>query len=135
MTTCQDSGEEIPESHSYFAEINRGSLLYPDSITANMIVYSYIVITKLLELPTFRNATCQRNLATKLTIIALVDDDALFPSDLCDNGHSTEKIKKMLVYASTNAILQNYCAKESNIVESNKKNKSLGTKRKMQTLD
>lgn len=133
MVTCQDSGEEIPESHGYIAGINRGSLLYPASITANMVMYNYIVINKLLNLPAFRHHTSQRNLATEMTIIALGDDDALFPSDFCDNGHNTGKVEKMIVYASTNAILNNYCAKENNIVACNKKNK--GTKRKLQTLE
>lgn len=92
MITCVNSSEDVLENHSYIAGINRGSLIYPDSVTANMVMYTYIVIQKLVQLPAFRNAVSQRNVATQLTLTALTDADLLFASDMCDNGHSTEKI-------------------------------------------
>lgn len=134
MITCVNSGEDVLENHSYIAGINRGSLIYPDSVTANMVMYNYIVIQKLVQLPAFRNAVSQRNVATQLTLSALTDADLLFASDMCDNGHSTEKIEYMVVYSSTNAILNNYCNKVNNITTTNRLNKNVGTKRKLQTL-
>ena len=38
--------EEIPEINSYFQGINRGCLLYPNDITANFVLYNYVVVDK-----------------------------------------------------------------------------------------
>ena len=65
------------------------------------------------------------------TINALTDDDALIPSDYCDGGHATKKDEKMLVWASTNALLNNYCAREYNLIAASK---CSGKKRKLHTL-
>ena len=94
MITCSDTGEEIPESHSYTDRISRWSLLHPASITASIIMYNYIVINKLLELPVFCNATNQGTLAKEMTLIALADDDAFFPQESCDSDHNTERTEK-----------------------------------------
>ena len=46
-------------------------------------------------------------------------------------SHSIEKIEKLLVWASTNSLLNNYCAKENDLLN---ENKNQGKKRKIQTL-
>ena len=41
--------EEVPEINSYFQEIYRGSLLYPNDTTINFVLYNYVVIDKLIK--------------------------------------------------------------------------------------
>ena len=43
----------LPDINSYFQGINRGSLLYPNDVTTNLVLYNYIVINKLVKNPSF----------------------------------------------------------------------------------
>ena len=54
--------------------------------------------------------------------------------DYCGNGHSLEKIKHMIVWASTNSFLNNFCHRENDSLDINKCNASSSKKRKLQTL-
>ena len=45
-----------------------------------------------------------------------------FNIDTCDEGHSIEKIQRMFVWSSTNALLNNFCSKENDI-KNNKRSK------------
>ena len=38
----------LPDINSYFQVINRGSLLYPNCVTTNLVLYNYIVINRLV---------------------------------------------------------------------------------------
>lgn len=130
IVTCTDLADTLPENHSYIQGLSRGSLLYPDDITTNIVMYNYIIINKLAKNPLFIHSMNQRNLATELTLNALAEDDALFHSDVCGGGHSTEKVEKMIIWASTNALLNNFCARENNSIVANKdvqKNRKLKT--------
>lgn len=131
IITCTDSVENIPDNHIYIKGISRGSLLYPDDIVVNTILYNYIVINKLTQHPEFLKSANQRNVATQISMDVLVDADIFFQNDCCDAAHSTQKIIKMLVWASSNALLNNYCTKENDAINQNKKS---GKKRKLQTL-
>lgn len=83
--------------------------------------------------PHFDKLTNQRIAATTITLNILADDDALFPVDLCESGHHTEELEKKNVWASTNALLNNYCSKENNCLAANKMRNS-DKKRKLETL-
>ena len=43
----------LPDINSYFQGINRGSLLYPNDVTTNLVLYNYIIINKLVKNPSF----------------------------------------------------------------------------------
>ena len=47
------TGSEIPEINCYFQEINRGSLLQPNDITANVILHNHVVSLKLTKNDSF----------------------------------------------------------------------------------
>ena len=53
----------LPDINSYFQGINRGSLLYPNDITINLVLYNYIVINKLVKNPSFLHSMNQRKLS------------------------------------------------------------------------
>ena len=115
--------EEIPEINSYFQEINRGSLLYPHDITTNFVLYNYVVIDNLIKNNSFLHSLNQRKLAMHITLNVFADNELLFNVDTCDDGHNIEKIQRMFVWSSTNALLNNFCSRENNNITINKLSK------------
>ena len=130
LITC--ANEDMSESHNYIDAVNRGSLMHPDSVTTNIVMYNYIIIEKLTKQPHFLHTLNQRRTACKITLDILVNDEINFPMELCEGGHNLEKIVNMIVWASTNTLFNNYCSKENNILAANKAN--AGKKRKLETL-
>lgn len=128
--SVKDNVEEIPEISCYIQGINRGSLLYPNDKTINFVLNNYVVIDKLIKNHSFLHSVNQRKLAMHITLNVLADDELLFDVDTCDEGHNIEKIQKMFVWSSTNALLNNFCSRENNNITSNK----LSKKRKLQTF-
>ena len=84
----------LPDINSYFQGINRGSLLYPNDITTNIVLYNYIVIYKLVKNPSFLHSLNQRKLSMYIILDVLANDELLFHVNSCAEGHSIEKIKK-----------------------------------------
>lgn len=132
LVTCS-SDDDLPESHNYIDGISRGSLMHPDPVTTRIVMYNYIVINKMAQDPQFHKIINQRIVASEVTLNILADDDALLPEDSCHAGHNTEKIEKMIVWASTNALMNNYCSKENNAI-AERKTTNTGKKRKLETL-
>ena len=60
----------------------------------------------------------------------LADDELLFNVDSCDEGHNIEKIQRMIVCNTTNALLSNFCSNVNNNITINK----LRKKRTFQTF-
>ena len=50
-----------------------------------------------------------------------------FYVDSCGEGHSIEKIEKMIVWSSSNALLNNFCCKENDNVTCKKLSKKKKT--------
>ena len=130
LISGRDNVEEIPEINSYFQVINRGSLLYPNNITTNFVLYNYVAIDKSIKNDSFLHSLKQRKLAMHITLNVLADYELLFNVDTCDEGHNIEKIQRMFVWSSTNALLNNFCSRENNNITINK----LSNKRKFQTF-
>ena len=55
----------LPDMNSYFQGINRGSLLYPNDVITNLILYNYI-INKLVKNPSFLHSMNQRKLSNNI---------------------------------------------------------------------
>ena len=70
-------------------------------------------------------------MALTLTMKTLTDNDARFPVDVYNAGHNMEKVEKMLVWASTNSLLNNFCRKKNDLLACGN---SECKKRKLQTL-
>ena len=103
----------LPDINRYFQGINRGSLLYPNDVTTNLVLYNYIVINKLVKNPSFLHSMNQRKLSMYMTLGVLANDELLFHVDSCGECHSIEKIEKMIVWSSSNALLNNFYSKEN----------------------
>ena len=113
LISRKDNVEEIPETNSYFQGINRGSLLYPNDITTNFVLSNYVVIDKLIKDHSFLHSLNQRKLAMHITLNVLADNELLFNVNTCDEGHNIEKIQRMIVWSTTNALLNNFCSREN----------------------
>ena len=50
----------------------------------------------------------------------LADYELLFNVDTCDEGHNIEEIKRIFVWSSTNALLNNFCSWENNNITDKK---------------
>ena len=103
----------LPDINNYFQGINRGSLLYPNDVTTNLVLYNYIIINKLVKNPSFLHSINQRKLSMYITLEVLANDELLFHVNSCGEGHSIEKIEKMIVWSSSNALLNNFCNKKN----------------------
>ena len=112
---CLLSGRDdmLPDINSYFQGINRGPQLYPNDVTTNFVLYNYIVINKLEKNPSFLHLMNQRKLSMYITLDVLANDELLFHVDSFGEGHSIEKIEKMIIWSSSNALLNNFCSKEN----------------------
>ena len=119
----------LPDINSYFQGINRGSLLYPNDVTTNLLLCNYIVINKLVKNPFFLHSMNQRKLSMYITLDVLANDELLFHVDSCGEGHSIEKNRKMIVWSSSNALLNNFLARKMIILLVRSK------KRKLQTFN
>ena len=64
----------------------------------------------------------------------LKEDEAHFQLEQCENGHQLEKIERMIVWASTNSLLNNYCQRENDSIHAKKVNGFSEKKRKLKTL-
>ena len=64
----RDNVEEISEINSYFQEINKGSLLYPNDATTNFVLYNYIVIEKLIKKSFFSSFSKSKEISNAYNI-------------------------------------------------------------------
>lgn len=129
MLTC-NTENDVHENYKYIDGISRGYLMHPNPVVTNIVMYSYIVIDKMVQNQSFHRTDNQRVVGSVVTYNKLADDEALLPVDSCDAGHNSEKIEKMIIWTATNVLLNNYCSKQNNILSENKHVK----KRKLQTL-
>lgn len=83
--------------------------MYPNEETTYIARFSYFVINKLTKHSDFRQNDKQHNLAMDVILNVLADNEVMYSSDFCDGGHCTEKIEKMVLWACSNALLNNYC--------------------------
>jgi hypothetical protein len=129
--TCP-AGNVCDIENSYISGITRGRLLYPSIDVIRIVSISYLLLQKLCSESAFQRATCQRQIAVKLILDYVSDDDDLsfMKEPPCVNGHDQIKILKMIVWATTNSILNNYCKLQNDKVSSNKRSK----RRKLETL-
>ncbi len=70
LITCKESEDTfLPDNHNYIQGISRGSLMYPNNCTTNIVLYNYILITKLTKHNFFHHSVNQRNLAMDISCL------------------------------------------------------------------
>ena len=82
----------------------------------------------------FKTARNQRHQVMNTTLAILKQAEAHFQLEQCENGHSLEKTERMIVWASTNSLLNNYCQRENDSICAKKVNGFSEKKRKLKTL-
>lgn len=112
--------EELPDVNhfSFINNIDRGRLLYPNDISVNIVLYSYIVVSKLTKDENFLAMHNQRQVAHRTIIDCLLENEVSFSSEFCDNGHSLCKISKLIVWKSCNVLLSNFCKQVNSKISS-----------------
>ena len=98
------SGRDIGKINSYLQEINRGSFLCPNDRPRNFVLYKCVVMGKLIKNLSFLHSVIQKKLSMHIALNVLADYELLFNIDTCDEGHNIEKIKRIFVWSSTNAL-------------------------------
>lgn len=113
-------------------KLDRGGLHYPKEIFVTVVMYSFIVMDKLTNGDfenKFLNVGNQRDVAVSLIKLNL--DAQEFPFwDSCENGHKSSQVLEMIVFSSTNALLNNYCKNKNNSFNSKANVKKLSTLQK-----
>ena len=102
------SGRDNREINSYFQEINRGYFLCPNDRPKKFVLYKCVVMGKLIKNLSFLHSITQKKLSMHIALNVLADYELLFNVDTCDEGHNIEEIKRVFVWSSTNALLNNY---------------------------
>ena len=110
-------------NNSVIAGITRGGLKYPSEDVVAIVYYSYLVIDNLCASSAFQHST------TTLSVVML-EDLSIMRLDKCSNSHNTYHTVRMIVWASTNCLLNNYCSLKNDQVTQNK----MAKKRKLATL-
>ena len=66
------------------------------------MTYNYVVIDKVIKIHSFLRSVNQKKLAMHITLNVWADNELLFNVEICDEGHSREKIQRMFVWSSIN---------------------------------
>ena len=89
---------KITEVNSYFQRINRGSLLYLNDTTKNIVLYNHVVIGKLIKRYYFLHLVNQRKLTMYIISNVLANDELLFFNVVTfDEGHCIGQIQRMFI--------------------------------------
>lgn len=121
-------------SHRLIRNLDRGGLLYPQTEVVNAVLYNYIIVKKLISKDyekCFSNVTSQRLVAINLTVNVLSERECFSTWDDSEIHHSSEEVIKMVIWASTNTLLNNYCKLKNDLCCSNRKTSK---KRKLATV-
>lgn len=128
------------DENSYILNCSRGGLCYPKSEILDVIIYSYIIVQKLISdtyEKRFLECENQRLVAIKLILFSIKDKEIYNLSSLCKDHGLNVTIQK-IVKCSVNTLLNNFCKKKNNEILQRKKmlkpKKSDSKKRKLQTL-
>lgn len=133
---CSNSNDDrkiFENKKKYIAGISRGALLYPSETTMNIVMYCYIVANKLLSDVNILKSKNLRRIIIDTTINVLCDNAIQFPSNACSVGHSYEKSTEMILWATCNILVNNFCKRENDLMIA-KKCAGRGKKRKLETL-
>lgn len=125
-TLISGSDDAQPETNTFFRGVDNGSLLYPNEMSRNIVLYNYVVVNKLVRNSSLLRCPNHKKLMMHATLNILENAELLFNFDVCDEGHSVEEIEKMLVWCSLNALLNNFSNKSNGDITSDTLNKKKG---------
>ena len=111
--------------------LSRGGLLYPTQDVIGIVLVCYVTIKKLSESDSFYTSSSQRKLAVN-TCLTVLDGECLMNSghaNFCAT-HDYSELVKMVVWATTNILLNNLCLKKNDEARTER----LSKRRKLNTL-
>lgn len=128
-----DDEVHFENSYTLIKNLDRGGLKYPSEPVITIVMYNYVVVSKLLSSDfekNFLKESKHRAVASEITINALYSSEKYLSQDVCSNGHSSDFLLRLIVKKSTNTLLKNYCKKRNDLLNFESQNK----KRKIKTL-
>ncbi|XP_064470198.1 uncharacterized protein LOC135384947 [Ornithodoros turicata] len=118
--TCKPCEENLVLTHrelviesSMIENLTRGGLKFPQPFVVNSVLYTELVVEKLMSekhAVRFHAARNQRQLVVNLTQSLL---DSFEDFDCCVNGHAPGLVLRHILCAATNTVLKNYCSKRN----------------------
>ena len=118
-------------NNSLITGISRGGLLYPCDDVITIVYLNYLVIDNLCASSSFQHSTQQRNIAVETTYSLVVFEDfSIMQLSTCPTLHKYHNIVKMILWVSTNCLLNNFCSLKNDQVTESK----MARKRKLATL-
>ena len=137
---CEDCKDRITSNigeveaieNELISRMTRGGLLYPCSDIVQMVMINYIVVNKLSETAEFQSSLSQRQLVLETTLSTLDSEELnrFFFKESCNNNHEPTRVAKLVLWSSTNTLLNNLCFKNNDKLVQNKRSR----KRKLQTV-
>lgn len=120
MIVIDESMCTADDAYKLIKDKNRGKLLYPQLFMINIVIHSYVVISKLCGVleSDFLKSENQRVLAHGIILKLTEDYELLWEPSVCSSGHTAGSICKKFVWISTNIFLNNYCKMKNDISKS-----------------
>lgn len=112
--------------------MDRGGLMYPHPKVLNIILYTYLIVQKLISSDFehfFLKVSNQRQLVYNLAN-SILSEKEIFITSGCPSGHSAIVITKYIIMAATNTFLKNYCKEKNDARNSENKKRKLATVKK-----
>ena len=117
------------DAMKFTVHLDRGGLKYPQKLVVDLVLLNSAVISKLTSeqyINFFLNETNQRNVALNVTKNVLVSNEFNFWND-CQNNHKAQTLVDMILYTSTNCLLNNFCKNKNNAVKSSLSARKMST--------
>ena len=137
---CEDCKDRITSNigeveaieNELISRMTRGGLLYPSSDIVQMVMINYVVVNKLSETAEFQSSLSQRQLVLETTLSTLDSEELnmFFFKESFNNNHEPTRVAKLVLWSSTNTLLNNLCFKNNDKLVQNKRSR----KRKLQTV-
>ena len=129
---CAECKEEIVSSSGNVDDfqitmikgLSRGGILYPTQDVIGIVLVCYVTIKKLSKSDSFYTSSSQRKLAVN-TCLTVLDGECLMNSghaNFCAT-HDYSELVKMVVWATTNILLNNLCLKKNDEIRTERLSK------------
>lgn len=119
----------INDSERLISKMDRGGLKFPREFPVHVVMYSFIILTKLLTDDAFLKVNNQRITACRQIINKIKREDVFFQNEnvMCSQHPLNQTLNK-IVFISVNIVLNNFCKLKTNTYNENLQEKSKNRK-------
>ena len=137
---CEECSERLTSTvgeiqaieNELISKMTRGGLLYPSSDIVQMVMINCIVVNKLSKIAELHFSMSQHQLVFDTTMCAIASEElnSFIFKESCKNNHGSLRLAKLILWASTNTLLNYLCFKYNDKLVQEKRTK----RRKLQTV-